>query len=52
MNYNILLDVIKSYDFKYTKKSKILIKDLYKTAKADNHAYDKRIIFNDITPAY
>ncbi len=52
MNYKILLDVMESYDFKPSKKSKILIKDLYKTIKADNSLYDKRIIFNDITPAY
>lgn len=52
MNHNTLLDVLKSYDFKYIKKSKILTKDLYKTAKSDNIVYDKRIIFNDITPAY
>ncbi len=52
MNYKVLLDVMESYDFKPSKKSKILIKDLYKTIKADNSLYDKRIIFNDITPAY
>ncbi len=51
-NCNVLLDVMKSYDFKYAKKSKILIKDLYKAAKVSNSLYDKRIIFNDITPAY
>ena len=52
INYNALLEVIKNYDFKCTKKSKILVKDLFKAVKADNPIYDKRIIFNDITPAY
>ena len=52
INYNALLEVIKNYDFKCTKKSKILVKDLFKAVKADNPIYDERIIFNDITPAY
>lgn len=52
MNYNSLLDVVKSYNFKCSKKSKILVKDLYKTIKADNSTYEKSIIFNDITPVY
>lgn len=49
-NHGALLDVMKSYDFTPCKKSKILTKDLYKTVKADNSAYDKQIIFN--APAY
>ncbi len=51
-NYNVLLDVLQSYDFKCYKKSKILVKSLYKTVKADNTAAGKQIIFNDITPAF
>jgi len=51
-NHNTLLDTLEGFNFKYTKKSKILVKDLFKSVKADNPLFDKRIIFNDITPAY
>lgn len=51
-NCSVLLDVLQSYDFKCYKKSKILVKSLYKTVKADNAMAGKQIIFNDITPAF
>lgn len=50
-NHKMLLEVLQNYDFKCYKKSKILVKSLYKTAKADMLS-GKRIIFNDITPAF
>ena len=51
-NHDVLLDVLQNYDFKCYKKSKILVKSLYRTVKADNILSGKQIIFNDITPAY
>ena len=48
----MLLEILENYDFKCYKKSKILVKSLYKTVKADNTISGKQIIFNDITPAF
>lgn len=50
INHKILLDVMKNYDFEPFKKSKILVKDLYKEIKTDNPLYNKQIVFN--APAY
>lgn len=53
VNYNALLEVLQNYDFKCFKKSKILVKSMCKTVKADNALNaGKQIIFNDITPAF
>lgn len=51
-NHAALLEVLQNYDFKCYRKSKILVKSLYKTVKADNTIAGKQIIFNDITPAF
>ena len=52
VNHKMLLEILENYDFKCYKKSKILVKSLYKTVKADNTISGKQIIFNDITPAF
>lgn len=52
VNHKVLLEILENYDFKCYKKSKILVKSLYKTVKADNTISGKQIIFNDITPAF
>lgn len=49
-NFRGLLEVMNSYDFRFVKKSKILVKDLYRVAKSENSIYNKQIIFN--APAY
>lgn len=51
-NYNALIDAMIGCDFYYDKKLKILTKDLFKTAYAENQLSNKQMIFNDITPAF
>ncbi len=50
VNCKAMLDVMKNYDFTHYRKSKILVKDMFKTAKAGNSIYNKQIIFD--APAY
>lgn len=49
-NHKELLNVMYSYGVEPAKKSKVLVKDMYKTLPADKTV--KQIIFNDVTPAY
>lgn len=51
-NYNALIEAMIGCDFYYDKKLKILTKDLFKTAYAENQLPNKQMIFNDITPAF
>lgn len=51
-NHKVLLEVLQNYDFKCYKKSKILVKSIFKTVKSENSITGKQIIFNDITPAF
>ncbi len=50
INCDAILDIMKNYDFLWFSKSKIMVKDLFKTAKVDNSIYNKQIIFD--APAY